>query len=133
MTDDRHRTEDVYELVNDRMDSLEGRFDDLSLARDNLGGANEIVQRVREHEQLMIDVPEMKETVERTEITVDVLADKMIGEKIPDPLRPGEFLINGRGEPMRNPRPKWPSWVGQAVIQALGVIAALLLFLAATA
>ena len=133
MTDDRHRTEDVYELVNDRMDSLEGRFDDLSLARDNLGGANEIVQRVREHEQLMVDVPEMKETVERTEITVDVLADKMIGEKIPDPLRPGEFLINGRGEPMRKPRPKWPTWIGQAIIQAFAVAAALLVFLAATA
>ncbi len=75
----------------------------------------------------------LEKSQDRMEITVDVLADKMIGEKIPDPLRPGEFLINGRGEPMRKARPKWPTWIGQAIIQAFGVTAALLLFLAATA
>jgi len=132
MTDDRHRAEDVYLLVNQRMDTLEGKFDDMSIARENLGGTNEIVQRVKEHEQLMIEVPEIKESLGRVEITVDVLADKMIGEKIKDPLHPGEFMINGRGEPLRKSRPKWPKWVGQVIIQGLGVAAALLLFLAAT-
>ena len=93
----------------------------------------ESVQRVREHEQLMIDVPEIKESVDRMEVTIDVLADKMIGPKIPDPLRPGEFVINGRGEFMRKARPRWPKWIGQALVQSIGVLTALLLFLAATA
>lgn len=128
MTDER-TAKDVYELVEE----LGGKIEDMAELRERVGGDVEIMARIREHEQLMIDVPEMKETVERTEITVDVLADKMIGEKIPDPLRPGEFLINGRGEPMRKARPRWPSWIGQAVIQFFGVAAALLLFLAATA
>ncbi len=93
----------------------------------------ETLQRIREHEQLMIDVPKIKESQERMEVTIDVLADKMIGPKIPDPLRPGEFVINGRGEFMRKTRPKWPKWIGQALIQSIGVLTALLLFLAATA
>ncbi len=76
---------------------------------------------------------QFRESQERMEVTIDVLADKMIGPKIPDPLRPGEFVINGRGEFMRKTRPKWPKWIGQALIQSFGVATALLLFLAATA
>lgn len=76
---------------------------------------------------------QFQESQERMEVTIDVLADKMIGPKIPDPLRPGEFVINGRGEFMRKARPRWPKWVGQVIIQAFGVATALLLFLAATA
>lgn len=86
---------------------------------------NEIQQRIREHEELMVTVPRM-------EITVDALADHVIGEKIPDPLHSGEFLINGKGQPMRKPKPRWPSWIGQAIVQSIGVAAALLIFLAAT-
>lgn len=128
MTKER-TAEDVYELVEE----LGGKIEEMVELREQVGGEVEIMARIQEHEQLMIEVPEIKETVERVEVTVDVLADKMIGEKIPDPLRPGEFLINGRGEPMRKPKPKWPLWIGQAIIQFFGVAAALLLFLAATA
>ncbi len=131
MTDER-TSEDVYGLVETRLTKIETKVDD-AMARGNLGGEIEAKQRIREHEQLMIDVPEIRESQDRMEITVDVLADKMIGEKIQDPLRPGEFVINGRGEFMRKPHRQWPKWIGQAIVQSLGVAAALLLFLAATA
>ncbi len=102
-TGDSRSPEDVYELVETRLDNLE------------------------------TSSSQFRESQERMEVTIDVLADKMIGPKIPDPLRPGEFVINGRGEFMRKARPKWPKWIGQALIQSLGVATALLLFLAATA
>jgi len=103
MTDERIRSEDVYELVETRLNDLEASSSNFQATQD------------------------------RMEITLDVLADKMIGPKIPDPLRPGEFVINGRGEFMRKARPRWPKWVGQALVQGIGVVTALLLFLAATA
>ncbi len=94
-------------------------------------------QRIREHEQLMIEVPEiratqnqMRATQNRIETTVDVLADYVIGEKIPDPLNPGQFLINGRGEPLRKPKPKWPRWLGEALRTSAVVLVSLLAFLA---
>ena len=62
-TEERKRVEDVYALVKD----LE-----------------------QEHQQLMIDVPEIKDTV-------DVMADVVIGPKIPDPNRPNEWKMNGKG------------------------------------
>ena len=92
---------------------------------------NEERQRIQEHEQLMIDVPEIRITQRRIETTVDVLADYVIGPRIPDPLNPGEWLINGRGEPLRKPKPRWPRWVGQAVIQTVTLATALLILLAA--
>ena len=63
MTEERKRAEDVYALVKD----LE-----------------------QEHQQLMKDVPEIKDTV-------DVMADVVIGPKIPDPNRPNEWRVNGKG------------------------------------
>ena len=83
-----------------------------------------------EHEQLMVEVPIMRATQNRIETTVDVLADHVIGEKIPDPLNPGEFLINGRGEPLRKPRPRWPRWLGEALRTTAVVLISLLTFLA---
>ena len=91
---------------------------------------DQIQQRVREHEQLMIEVPEIRATQRRIETTVDVLADYVIGEKIPDPLNPGQFLINGRGEPMRKPKSKWPRWLGEALRTSAVVLVSLLAFLA---
>ncbi len=87
-------------------------------------------QRVREHEQLMIDVPAIRSTQRRIETTVDVLADYVIGEKIPDPLNPNQFLINGRGEPLRKPKPRWPRWLGEALRTSAVVLVSLLTFLA---
>ncbi len=86
-------------------------------------------QRIREHEQLMIEVPEIRATQRRIETTVDVLADYVIGPRIPDPLNPDEWLINGRGEPLRKPKPRWPKWVVQALIQTVTLITALLILL----
>jgi len=60
-----------------------------------MGGDAEILARVREHEQMMLILPEI-------EMTVGVLADAVIGKKRPDPLRPGKFLINGNGQPLRD-------------------------------
>ena len=130
MTDEaRKRAADVYDLVKD----LSGRIDQMAELREQVGGETEIMARVAEHEQLMIVVPEIQESQERTEATVNVLADKMIGEKISDPLHPGEFMINGRGEYLRKPHPKWPQWAGRFVIEVFSVATALLIFLAATA
>ncbi len=78
---------------------------------------------IEEHNQLMITVPVM-------EGTIDSLADHVIGPKIPDPLRPGEFLINGKGQPMRKPRPRWPRWLGEALRTAAVVLVSLMTFLA---
>ena len=89
-----------------------------------------IQQRIQEHEQLIIDVPAIMASQERIEITVDVLADHVIGEKIPDPLNHGRFLINGRGEPLRKPKPRWPRWLGEASRTAAVVLISLLTFLA---
>ena len=121
MTEDRKRAEDVYELVV----KLGQRMDNINNSHLAAGGDIEILARIQEHEQLMITVPIM-------EGTIDALADHVIGEKILDPLRPDEFLINGQGQPMRKPRRRWPAWVGQAIVQSLGVATALLIFLAAT-
>ncbi len=84
-------------------------------------------QLIQEHEQLMIAVPAIRSTQKRIETTVDVLADYVIGPRIPDPLNPGEWLINGRGEPLRKPKPRWPRWVGQATIQIITLVTALLI------
>ena len=67
----------------------------------------------------------------RIETTVDVLADHVIGPRIPDPLSPDEWLINGRGEPMRKPKPRWPRWVGQVVIQTVTLVTALVILITA--
>ncbi len=88
-------------------------------------------QRIQEHEQLMIDVPAIRSTQRRIETTVDVLADYVIGPRIPDPLDPDRWLVNGRGEPMRKPKPRWPRWVGQALIQVVTLITALVILIAA--
>ena len=68
-------------------------------------------------------------TQNRIEVTVDVLADHTIGPKIPNPLNPDEWLLNGRGEPMRKPKPRWPRWAGQVLIQVVGLVTALLILL----
>ena len=121
MTDDieRKRAEDVYALVQE-----------LGTRLDSMGDEDQIRQRVQEHEQMMIEVPQIAVTQHRIETTVDVLADYVIGEKIPDPLNPGQFLINGRGEPMRKPKPKWPRWLGEALRTSAVVLVSLLTFLA---
>ncbi len=122
----RKRAEDVYELVED----LGADLAKVTAVMVSAGGAEMIVQRVQEHEQLMIEVPIMRATQNRIETTVDVLADHVIGEKIPDPLNPGKFLINGRGEPLRKPRSKWPRWLGEALRTSAVVLVSLLTFLA---
>ena len=121
MTDDieRKRAEDVYALVQE----LGTRFD-------SMGDEDQIRQRVQEHEQMMIEVPEIRATQNRIETTVDVLADYVIGAKIPDPLNPGLFLINGRGEPLRKSKSKWPRWLGEALRTSAVVLVSLLTFLA---
>ena len=88
---EEHDLDEVYGLVED----LREQFDALSAVREQAGGTEEIVQRIREHEELMLAVPRIEEAV-------DVLTDYVVGDKVPDPLHPGEFLINGRGQPMRN-------------------------------
>ncbi len=88
---EEHNLDEVYGLVED----LTEQFDALSAVREQAGGNGEIIQRVREHEELMLAVPRLEESV-------DVLTDYVVGEKMPDPLHPGEFLINGRGQPMRD-------------------------------
>ncbi len=86
-------------------------------------------QRIREHEQMMIEVPEIRATQRRIETTVDVLADYVIGPRIPDPLDPGEWLINGRGEPLRKSKPRWPRWAGQVAIQVVTLVTALVILI----
>ncbi len=127
MTDEyeRKRVEDVYEAVQEHGK----RLDALSAIRDSVGGNDMIQQRIQEHEQLMITVPNIKATTDRMEVTVDVLADYVIGEKISDPLNPGQFLINGRGEPLRKPKSKWPRWLGEALRTSAVVLVSLLTFL----
>ena len=72
---------------------------------------------------------EVEVTQTRIEVTVDVLADHVIGPRIPNPLNPDEWLLNGRGEPLRKPKPRWPRWVGQVVIQTVTLATALLILL----
>ena len=72
---------------------------------------------------------EVEVTQTRIEVTVDVLADHVIGPRIPNPLNPDEWLLNGRGEPLRKPKPRWPRWVGQVVIQSVTLVTALLILL----
>ncbi len=128
MTEDRKRAEDVYLLVVD----LGARLDRVTAVMTSVGGEEQIRQRIQEHEQLMIDVPTIRATQRRIETTTNVLADYVIGPRIPDPLNPDEWLINGRGEPMRRPKPRWPRWVGQAVVQILTFTTALLILINAT-
>ena len=77
-----------------------------------------------------MQIDDLDRRLVRIETTVDVLADHVIGPRIPDPLNPGKWLINGRGEPMRKPKPRWPRWVGQAVIQVVTFATALVILLA---
>lgn len=116
-------TEDVYLLVQ----KLGTDLAKVTAVMVSAGGEAMIVQRIQEHEELMIIVPQVVATQNRIETTVDVLADYVVGPKIPDPLNPGKWLINGRGEPMRKPKPRWPRWVGQAVIQVLTFATALVI------
>lgn len=128
MTDEhRKRSEDVYELVVE----FGSRLDKISAVMVSAGGEEMIVQRIQEHEQLMVTVPEIRATQRRVETTIDVLADYVIGEKIPDPLNPDQFLINGRGEPLRKPKPKWPRWLGEAIRTAAVVLVSLFTYLIA--
>ncbi len=124
-TEDRKRAEDVYLLVVE----LGTRLDKVTAVMTSVGGDDLIRQRIQEHEQLMIEVPVIRVTQNRIETTVDVLADYVIGPKIPDPLNPGDWLINGRGEPMRKPKPRWPRWLAQAVIQTITLATALVILI----
>ena len=72
---------------------------------------------------------EVEGTQNRMEVTIDVLADHVIGPRIPNPLNPDEWLLNGRGEPLRKPKPRWPRWVGQVVIKSVTLATALLILL----
>ncbi len=85
----------------------------------------------RTFEDLYEMVEDSARRLDRVEITVDVLADYTIGPKIPDPLDPARWLINGRGEPLRKPKPRWPKWVGQVVIQTVTLVTALVILIAA--
>ena len=124
-TEDRKRAEDVYLLVVE----LGTRLDQVTTVMTSAGGVEQIRQRIQEHEQLMIDLPAIRATQRRIETTTNVLADHTIGPRIPDPLNPNEWLINGRGEPMRKPKPRWPRWAGQALIQTVTLITALLILI----
>jgi len=123
MTDERKRAEDVYELVQE----IGNQLAKVTAVMVSAGGEAMIVQRIQEHEQLMVTVPQVVVTQARIETTVDVLADYVIGPKIPNPLNPDEWLVNGRGEPMRKPKPRWPRWVGQALIQIVTLVTALVI------
>ena len=129
MPEDRKRAEDVYELLSNhrtwvegQFTTLHGRIDKMAELRLRAGGDEEILGRIQEHEQLMVTVPVMEQTI-------DALADKVIGEKIPDPLRPGEYLINGKGQPMRKPVRNWPGYVIRFMVQALGLATAVLILI----
>ncbi len=125
----RKRSEDVYLLVEDLVTEL-GKVTAVMISA---GGEAMIIQRIQEHEQLMVEVPVIRATQNRIETTVDVLADYVIGPKIPDPLNPGQWLINGRGEPLRKPKPRWPRWLIQAVIQTITLATALVILINTTA
>ena len=82
MTEDRKRAEDVYALLEDHREWVVGQFNGLSELTDEIG-------EVRS-KQIII------------EETVDVLADSVIGNKIPDPYNPSEWKLNGKGRPERD-------------------------------
>ena len=119
MTEERKRAEDVYELV----ENLTKKVEKIGAVRDKMGGDAAIIQRVEEHEQLMITVPRM-------EANIDALADHVIGPKVPDPLNPGQFRINGNGEYMREPKGKWKFWFLDASRTAATVVVAIIGYLA---
>jgi hypothetical protein len=93
--------------------------------RVQVGGNEAIKQRVEEHEQLMITVP-------RIAINVDALADHVIGPKVPDPLNPGQFRINGNGEFMREPKGRFRAFVLDSARTAATVVVAILGYLQVT-
>ncbi len=79
MTEDRKRAEDVYALLKNHRIWVEGQF-------------SELVERVDGFEIAQGMVVE----------TVDVLADSVIGAKIPDPYNPDKWKLNGKGRPERD-------------------------------
>ncbi len=82
MTEDRKRAEDVYALLEDHREWVVGQFNGLSELTDEIG--------------------EMRSKQIIIEETVDVLADSVIGKKIPDPYNPTKWKLNGKGRPERD-------------------------------
>lgn len=82
MTEDRKRAEDVYALLEEHREWVVGQFNGLSELTDEIG--------------------EMRSKQIIIEETVDVLADSVIGDKIPDPYNPSEWKLNGKGRPERD-------------------------------
>jgi len=96
--------EDVYDLLVKHQEWTQQEFAKVEAQiaayyalRNDMGGDDVIMRMVEEHQAMYATLPILVDTV-------DVLADVVIGEKIPDPIRKGQFLINGTGIPMRDPK-----------------------------
>ncbi len=127
MTDDQ-RADDRRNgdrLLANQVTELIGQMKAIDEIRVQVGGDDAIKQRVQEHEQLMITVP-------RIATNVDALADHVIGPKVPDPLNPGQFRINGNGEFMREPKGRWRGLVLDSARTAATVVVAILGYLQVT-
>ena len=127
MTDDR-RDDDRRNgdrLLANKVTVLIDQMKAIDEIRVQVGGDDAIKQRVQEHEQLMIDVPDIK-------ATVDVLADYVVGPRVPDPLHPEQFLINGNGEYLREPKGRVRAFVLDSARTAATVVVAILGYLQVT-
>ncbi len=127
MTDD-HRADDRRNgdrLLATEVAVLVEQMKSIDEIRIQVGGDEAIKQRVEEHEQLMITVPSM-------ERNIDALADHVIGPKVPDPLNPGQFRINGNGEYMREPKGRLRAFVLDSARTAATVVVAILGYLQVT-
>ena len=127
MTDDQRDTDrrNGDRRLADQVAQLIEQMDDIAEIRVQVGGDEAIKQRVEEHEQLMITVPRMEQNV-------DALADHVIGPKVPDPLNPGQFRINGNGEFMRESKGRWRAFALDSARTAATVVVAILGYLQVT-
>ncbi len=89
MTDERKRAEDVYLLVEEHREWVEAKFDSLGESVDEITDVQMRMGRFEETQGMVVE-------------TVDVLADSVIGNKIPDPYNPSEWKLNGKGRPERD-------------------------------
>ncbi len=89
MTDERKRSADVYELLKDHRQWVERKFDSLGESVDEIADVQTRMGRFEETQSMVVE-------------TVDVLADSVIGNKIPDPYNPEKWKLNGKGRPERD-------------------------------
>lgn len=86
---DRKRAEDVYLLLEEHRTWVEAKFDSLGESVDEIADVQIRMERFEETQGMVVE-------------TVDVLADSVIGNKIPDPYNPSEWKLNGKGRPERD-------------------------------